>query len=176
MKLYVTRHGQTQWNLENKILGRTDLPLNETGREQAKILAQKAVNLNPDLIISSPMLRARETAQAAADRCGVPVRLDSRLIEQDFGIYEGQHHKVPDYLENKRQFTYRYPGGESAFDLAHRVYSFLDELKAECPAERVLVVCHRGVCRVIRSYFEDMANEEYLQYAEENCAVRIYEL
>ena len=176
MKLYVARHGQTQWNLENKILGRTDLPLNDTGRLQAQELARKAEILQPELIISSPLLRARETAQAVSDRLGIPVVIDERLIEQDFGAFEGQYHKVPDYLENKRQFAFRYPGGESAMDVAHRVYGFLEDLKIRYPQGKILLVCHRCICRIIRTYFEDMTNEEFLQYAEENGAVRTYEL
>ena len=176
MKLYVARHGQTQWNLENRILGRTDLPLNELGRQQALALAEKAENLDLDLIISSPLLRARETAQAVSDRLGIPVIVESRLTEQDFGIYEGQHHKVADYLENKKQFAYRYPGGESALGVAHRVYGFLEELRDRCPDRKVLLVCHRCICRIIRTYFEDMTNEEFLLYAEENGAVRAYDL
>ena len=176
MKLYVARHGQTQWNLENKILGRTDLPLTEVGKAQAEILADRVSDLELDLIISSPMRRAMETAGAVANRYHLPVLTDERLIEQDFGIYEGQHHKVPDYLENKRQFAYRYPGGESGFDVAHRVYGFLEELKEKYPSQRILVVCHRCICRIIRTYFEDMTNEAFLLYAEENCAVREYEL
>lgn len=176
MKLYVARHGQTQWNLENRILGRTDLPLNELGRQQALALAEKAENLDLDLIISSPLLRARETAQAVSDRLGIPVIVESRLTEQDFGIYEGQHHKAADYLENKKQFAYRYPGGESALDVAHRVYGFLEELRDRCPDRKVLLVCHRCICRIIRTYFEDMTNEEFLLYAEENGAVRAYDL
>lgn len=176
MKLYVARHGQTQWNLENKILGRTDLPLTELGHQQARDLAEKAACLDLDLIISSPMRRAMETAQAVSVRCGVPVVTDERLMEQDFGIYEGQHHKVAAYLENKKQFAFRYPGGESGFDVACRVYSFLREAKENYRDRKVLVVCHRCICRTIRTYFEDMTNEEFLLYAEENCAVREYEL
>ena len=176
MKLYVARHGQTQWNLENKILGRTDLPLNDLGRLQAQALAEKAEGLELDLIISSPLLRARETAQAVSDRLGIPVTVEQRLIEQNFGVFEGQHHKVPEYLENKRQFACRYPGGESAMDVAHRVYGFLEELKVRYPEKTVLLVCHRCICRIIRTYFEDMTNEEFLRYAEENGAVRCYEL
>ena len=176
MKLYVARHGQTQWNLENKILGRTDLPLNAHGRQQAALLAEKVNGLGLDLIISSPLLRARETAQTVADHLAIPVIVDQRLIEQDFGIFEGKNHKEPDYLENKKQFACRYPGGESALDVAHRVYGFLEEVKELYPEKTILVVCHRCICRIIRTYFEDLTNEDFLLYAEENCAVREYEL
>lgn len=174
MKLYVARHGQTQWNLDQKICGRTDLPLTEEGHRQAQILADKAKELSLDVIISSPMLRARKTAAAVAAVTGLTVQIDARLIEQDYGIYEGKPRKDPGFLANKRQFATRYPGGESMFDVCHRIYSLIEDLKGKYPDQNVLLVCHGGVCRLIRSYFEDMTNEEYVNYCEENANIREY--
>lgn len=176
MRIYAARHGQTQWNLENRICGRTDLPLTEVGFGQAQALAEKAADLDLDLIISSPMLRARQTAAAVADRCGVEVILDDRLIEQDFGIYEGKNRNDPAFLNNKQMFACRYPGGESMMDLAYRVYGLIAELREKYPNQNVLLVCHGGVCRMIRTYFEDMTNEAFCNYSEENAAVREYVL
>ena len=88
MRIYVARHGQTQWNLEDKICGRTDLPLTPLGLTQAEKLADRVESLDVDVILSSPMLRARQTAQASANRLGLPIEVDQRLIEQDYGIYE----------------------------------------------------------------------------------------
>ena len=174
MILYVARHGQTQWNLENKVCGRTDLPLTDVGRAQAEMLAEKAAGGKLDVIISSPMLRARQTAQPAAERFGLEILVDERLIEQDYGIYEGADRSDPGFLGNKRQFAVRYPGGESMMDVAARVYSLLDELKVCYPEKHILLVCHGGVCRLIRTYFENMTNEEFFHYSEENAAIRTY--
>ena len=174
MKLYAARHGQTQWNLENRICGRTDLPLTEAGKAQAEILAEKAASLELDRIISSPMLRARETADAVSRKCHIPVETDDRLIEQNYGIYEGKDRQDPAFLANKRMFACRYPGGESMMDVAYRVYSLIDELRGKYPDQNILMVCHGGVCRVIRTYFEDMTNEEFASYSEENAACREY--
>ena len=176
MKLYVARHGQTQWNLEQKICGRTDLPLTEEGQRQADLLAEKAKNLALDMIIASPMIRAQQTAGAVSRVTGIPVRTDARLIEQDYGIYEGKNRKDAGFLANKRQFAFRYPGGESMMDVAHRVYEFLEELKEKYPEKNILLVCHGGVCRLIRTYFEDMTNEEFFLYSEENANIREYSL
>ena len=176
MMLYAARHGQTQWNLEDKVCGRTDLPLTEAGLEQAQLLAQRTKGLKIDMIISSPMLRARQTAAPAAEKYGIPVKVDDRLIEQDYGIYEGISRFDEGFLSNKRHFAFRYPGGESMMDVAHRVYSLLEEIKENYAGQNVLLVCHGGVCRVIRTYFEDMTNDEYFHYSEENAAVREYEL
>lgn len=174
MRIYAARHGQTQWNAENRVCGRTDLSLTEDGLCQAKALAEKAAQLNLDLIISSPMLRARQTAEAVAEKIGIPIITDDRLIEQDYGIYEGVDRKSAGFLENKRHFAFRYPGGESMMDVAHRVYGLIGELKERYPGKNVLLVCHGGVCRLIRTYFEDMTNEEFFNYSEENAAVREY--
>ena len=176
MRIYVARHGETQWNLENKVCGRTDLPLTERGFSQAEMLGEQVKDLDLDLILSSPMLRARQTAAPAARMCAVPVLVDERLIEQDYGIYEGVDRQDPGFLGNKRQFAFRYPGGESMRDVAHRVYGLLEELPQKYPDKRVLLICHGGVCRLIRTYFEDMTNEEFFHYSEENGAFREYEL
>ena len=176
MRIYVARHGQTQWNAENKICGRTDLPLTALGLAQAEELADKVEKLDIDLILSSPMLRARQTAQASAARLDVAIEIDDRLIEQDYGIYEGADRYTPGFLANKRQFACRYPGGESMFQVAARVYSLLEDLKVRYPGKNILLVCHGGICRVIRTYFEDMTNEAYVNYCEDNAAVREYRL
>ena len=174
--LYVARHGQTQWNLENKVCGRTDQPLTEVGLQQAQLLAQRTKDLPIDVIISSPMLRARQTAAPTAALHGLEIQVDDRLIEQDYGIYEGVSRFDEGFLSNKRHFAFRYPGGESMMDVAHRVYSFLEEIKEKYAGKNVLLVCHGGVCRVIRTYFEDMTNEEYFHYSEENANVRMYKI
>ena len=176
MKLYVARHGQTQWNLENKVCGRTDQPLTEVGLQQAQLLSQRTKDLSIDVVISSPMLRARQTAAPTAALHGLELKVDNRLIEQDYGIYEGVSRFDEGFLSNKRHFAFRYPGGESMMDVAHRVYGFLEEIKEKYAGKNVLLVCHGGVCRVIRTYFEDMTNEEYFLYSEDNAAAKVYEL
>lgn len=176
MKLYVARHGETEWNAQNKICGRTDLPLTERGLTQAGQLAAKLSDEELDIIIASPMIRAQQTAAAVSEVTGIPTLTDERLIEQNFGIYEGMDRKTPEYLANKRMFAYRYPGGESQMDVAYRVYSLIEELKGKYPDKNILLVCHGGVCRVVRTYFEDMTNEEYFLFSEDNANARVYEL
>lgn len=176
MKLYVARHGQTQWNAENKICGRTDLPLTEVGIAQAEALAEKASGLKIDLVLSSPLQRAYTMAQMIADRCGADVQVDERLIEQNYGIFEGLDRQNPDFLANKRQFAIRYPGGESMMDMAGRLYPMLREIKENYPDKTVLLACHGGVCRVIRTFFVPMTNAEYFAYSPENCSLECYEL
>lgn len=176
MKLYVTRHGQTDYNKDEIILGITDLPLNETGIAQAAELAENIEKLGDiDLIISSPMKRALSTAMAAAEKCGTDMIVDERLREWDYGEFEGKSRFTEGFAENKVNFGVRMGGsGESLLQLSHRVYSVLDDIKEKYNDKNVLVVCHGGICRVIETYFNDMTNEEYSNWFMGNCQIIEY--
>ena len=176
MKLYIARHGETPWNVENRVSGRTDIPLTEVGLAQAKLLADSAVGKGIEVIIASPLLRARQTAQAVSAAIGVPVEIDERLIELDFGKFEGAPRTDSDFQYIRAQFPTRYPGGESAFQLAHRVYSALEDVKRKYDEKTVLLVCHGGVCRMVRSYFMDLTNDEYSYYFAPNAELVAYEM
>ena len=177
MRFFVTRHGETDWNVLNKVCGRTEVELTENGRKQAAELADRLADKRIDVIVSSPMKRAFETGRIIAERCGVDsVETDARLIEQDYGIYEGVDRKDEGFLGNKRNFAFRYPGGESMMQVAYRTYGLLEELKVRYSGRNVLIVCHGGVCRVINTYFRDMTNEEFFRYSLENCGVEEYEV
>ena len=176
MKLYIARHGETPWNVENRVSGRTDVPLTERGNRQAQELAKNAMGKDIEVILASPLLRARQTAQTVSDAIGVPVEIDERLIELDFGKFEGGPRSDPDFQYTRGQFPTRYPGGESAFQLAHRVYSALEDVKRKYDGKTVLLVCHGGVCRMVRSYFMDLTNDEYSYYFAPNAELVEYEL
>ena len=176
MTLYLTRHGETEWNVQNKICGITDVELTDKGRAQAKELGEKLRDYKIDLIVSSPLKRALETARMVEWGRGVPIEVDRRLIEQDYGIYEGVDRGDQGFLDNKRCFAFRYPGGESMMDVAHRTYGLIEELGERYPEGNVLLVCHGGVCRVITTYFRDMTNEEFFRYSMGNCMLEEYEL
>lgn len=175
MKIYVARHGQVLLNRENKVCGRTDIPLTDEGVAQAKILAEKSKSLSLDLIISSPMIRTKMTAEEVSKACGdIPVLTDERVIEQCYGIYEKHSRDNPDFLENKRQFAKKYPRGESMLQVAARVYDFLNEIKEVYKDKNILIVTHGGVIRHINSYFYDMTNDEFSSFFVENCTLKEY--
>lgn len=168
--IYVVRHGETEWNAINKVLGRTDMPLNEKGIKQAQELARSLKDLKIDVFLCSPLRRARQTADAISDETGMQYKIDDRLIEQDFGSFEGADRFDAEYQAAKREYFARYPDGESYFDMAARIFPLIKELSGK----NALLVTHGGVCRIIRSYFEDMGNEEFVQFAQRNCGIGIY--
>ena len=174
-KLYVTRHGLTEFNAQERVCGATDIPLTETGLRQAAEMAQKAADFGEiQRIIASPMYRAQQTAQAVSDVLHLPIETDERLREWDYGSFEGKSRLTSGFQEAKAEFGCRMPdGGESVFDLVYRSYSLLEELK-HAP-ETALLVCHGGVARVIDSYFHDMTTERFMHFFMGNCEIKVYE-
>jgi broad specificity phosphatase PhoE len=153
--LLLVRHGETDWNRDQRWQGHSDPPLNERGREQARRLA--ATLDPPDRIYASDLARARETAAIVAERLRVPVTLDPRLRERGFGAWEGL--TMPEIQAQFAADHTRWRAGEGpgAADaepfeaFADRVGSFLQEVLERHPGEDVLIVAHGGTIRVIHA-------------------------
>ena len=175
MYIYFARHGQTVWNVENKICGATDVELTEKGYEQAKTLGEKilAENYPIDEILYSPLIRAAETARIISEVTGIPRREEAKLKEQCFGKYEGTPRDSREFFTAKTHFLDSYEGGESMMRMGQRIYNLLDELKND--KKTYLLVAHNGIARFFRSYFEDMTNEEFGGYGMKNCDIIKFE-
>lgn len=155
----LVRHGQTNWNIEGRYQGQSDVPLNENGRAQAKSLAKELKGQTFAAIYSSDLTRARETAEYIANGLGLPVQIEPRLREINQGEWEGV--LVEDikarYAEIWSQRTVdpasvRPPGGETVGEVAERVYVALDDIARLFPTGRVLIVSHglsiaTAICR-----------------------------
>ena len=174
---YFARHGQTVWNVENKICGATDIELTELGHQQAEELGQAILEqgIQIDEILYSPLIRAKETARHVSEVTGIPMREEMRLKEQNFGKYEGTPRNGEEFQKAKQQFITRYDGGESMLHLAQRIYNLLDEIKEESDHKTYILVAHNGISRVIQSYFYEMTNEEYATFGVKNCEVRRFD-
>ena len=160
--VYFIRHGESSWNVEDRICGATDVPLTEKGHEQAVLAGEKFLKLgySADEILCSPLMRAADTARHISDITGIPVRPDLRLIEQNFGIWEGTSPRnSPGFFAAKQCFINSFGTGESMFRVAQRVYNLLDELKED--KKTYILVAHNGIVRFVKSYFLDMTNEEF---------------
>ncbi|HWG56545.1 MAG TPA: histidine phosphatase family protein [Gaiellaceae bacterium] len=154
--IVLARHGETDWNRERRFQGHADVPLNELGRRQARELAESLRGQELAAIYSSPLARARETAEAVAAVVGVPVETRPALREVDVGSWQGLawdelERDFPDDLERWRAGGRGWTGGESYEELQARVVPELLELARRHPGERVLVVCHGGTMRAAQA-------------------------
>lgn len=174
---YFVRHGQSIWNVENKICGATDIALTEEGHRQAEALGKKILEekIQFDAILCSPLIRARDTAGHISEITGVPLAVEMRLMEQNFGKYEGTPRDGEEFQMSKENFLDSFGGGESMMRLGQRIYNLLDELKEKSKDKTYLLVAHNGICRVICSYFQDMTNREYARMGIENCEIKRFD-
>lgn len=174
--VYFTRHGQTVWNVANKICGATDVELTELGREQARELGNMILErgLQIDEILYSPLMRAKDTALEVSQITGIPAREEVRLVEQNFGRYEATARNGAEFQEMKKSFVNHFGNGETMLHLAQRIYNLLDDIKAKSENRTYMLVAHNGIARVVHSYFNDMTNEEYAAFGIRNCEIREY--
>lgn len=173
--VYFARHGQTVWNVENKICGATDIELTQLGHSQAEELGRLVAEGGYviDEILYSPLVRAAETARHISEITGIPARMEMRLKEQNFGKYEGTARNGLEFKKAKTDFIDDYEGGETMLKLCHRVYSLLDELRED---ERTyLLVAHNGIARAVQSYFYNMTNDEFSAFGIDNCQILRYD-
>ncbi len=174
---YFVRHGQTVWNVENKICGATESPLTEYGRQQAAETGKNILEsgIKADEILYSPLSRAADTAKIISEMTGIPCRVEMRLMEQNFGKWESTPRDGEAFRKAKEACACRYDGGESMLHLAQRIYNLLDEIKQESERKTYILVAHNGIARMVQSYFYDMTNEEFAEFGVKNCQVVRYE-
>lgn len=176
--IYIVRHGQTDWNVLRKIQGQVDTELNETGIKQAEIIRDELINVPIDLIISSPLIRAKKTAEIINENRNIPIIYDERIMERDFGEYEGvdindvDTSGFWDYYLNET-----FDKAESIREFFNRVYSFYDEVLEKYQDKNVLVVSHGGVSIPTHCYFNNYIPEGKLtikEYLLDNCQVKTF--
>ncbi len=177
MKLYITRHGQTDGNVYKIMDGIRDIDLNENGIEQAKITRDNLKDINFDLIICSPLTRTKHTMEIININNN-PVIYDDRIIERDCGEFTGLSF---DSLDRDLYWNYHdktiYEKAESMKHLFDRIYSFLDEIKDKYKDKTILLVTHSGVTKVINCYFNGIPKDGNLQVLGlDNCEVKVYEM
>lgn len=181
MKIYVVRHGQTDYNIKKVFQGHIDIPLNETGEKQAQETASKFRNIEVDMILVSPLQRTLQTAKPISQITGVPITIEERLIERSFGDMEGHQNRedwnikmMLDYEKN-----YDIENIEPIQSLFKRVYDFLDEVTEKYKDKNLVLVTHGAVSQPIECYFNGMPEVVDFEHLEpltlKNCEVRKYE-
>ena len=200
--LWLVRHGESLGNVADAEAqasgaGRLeldvrdpDVELSDTGRSQARALGRHLAALpegeRPTVVLSSPFVRARRTAELAVEALELPVRLDERLRERDFGAFDGMtgegiREQYPEEARRRQilgKFYYRPPGGESWADVALRIRSVLMTARLESSGERLLLTSHQAVIMVFRYVLERLTEKELLDLDKRdpiaNCSVTSY--
>jgi probable phosphoglycerate mutase len=154
-RVVLWRHGQTDWNLANRFQGHSDIPLNETGLDQARKAAPLLYGLRPSKIISSDLIRARQTAQELANISRLPIHIDSGLRETNGGKWEGRtgaenrsddYEKFVNWLDGNDEPAGDF--GERRSEIALRAVTAIENA-LEKEIETLVVVTHGGTARII---------------------------
>ena len=155
-RICIIRHGETDWNVEKRIQGHTDIPLNENGRAQAMAMAFNAAHQRFQAIYSSDLARAQETAWVLAQREGLEVKLLSQLRERHFGVFQGitaaqgaELHPAAYAYYVARDLEYDFETGESLRGFAERVSEGIDWLLRHHSGQTIAAVSHSGVLDVV---------------------------
>ena len=176
IKLYIVRHAKTDWNEKGIIQGTTDIPLNEEGRRQAMALAQQIDLDNIDLCISSPLKRARETANLLV-RKQMSVILDDLLVERYFDDLEGKTIDFDLIFKMWSNLDEKFGNSESTRECLNRASKFLDKIKNHYDGKSILIVSHGGFIKALHfniiGYDKDT---DFLSFKSENATIYEYEL
>lgn len=175
--LYVIRHGKTDWNLQYRLQGNTDIPLNDMGREMAREAADEYAGIHFDICFCSPLVRARETAELLLKGREIEIVYDDRIKEIGFGEYEGTDHvfdhpENPIYLFFKDPANYKAPEGAESFEaLDARIGEFLEERVAPLleAGKNVLIVGHGALNSAIIRHVRKLPLEEFWSTGIPNC-------
>jgi len=176
MNLYVVRHGQTDWNVQGRIQGSTDIELNSKGIEQANQVAEKLKNINFASIYSSPLKRTLDTAKAINKYHNLDILTDVRLIERNFGNFEGTQNvlkDISDYLDYELNLNTN--DVESIQKVLKRIHNFLFDLysRYKDSNSNVLLVTHGGISIAITAVINNIKSD-FLSLGMKNCEVKVF--
>ncbi|MFH1749461.1 MAG: histidine phosphatase family protein [bacterium] len=182
INLYITRHGETDFNKDGKYLGRKDVSLNSIGIVQAKQLVKKASGFNIEVIYCSPLKRAIETAEFIKSKHNCEIIIDDHFIERSVGVYEGlmkeeARNKYPDLYERNitRIFNEAPPNGETINKVVERVFSGLDRIKKQNKFSKIMIVTHGFVAKTINKYFNPQISEQdFFDFNLSNSEIKKY--
>ena len=180
--LYITRHGQTDWNKEERLQGHTDIPLNENGKEMAKAAGIRYSDIKFDVCYSSPLLRAKETAELILEGRDIPIITDDRLKEMCFGEYEGirGYFKDPNFpLKDlfRQPEKYEPIGGSESFEsLKERTSSFIEEVLIPDmnAGKTILVVAHGALNCGLISQLRKTPLKDFWSNLQQNCELEAF--
>ncbi len=161
-EVFFVRHGQTDWNAAHKIMGKVDIELNESGKGQAAETAEKLKDEKFDVIITSPLKRAKQTTEIIAQHHkDAPIVVADEISERDFGEYEGKENPG-DYFGLWNYGADVIARGETTKDVEKRIFAYLSELQEKYAGKKVLLVAHGGVGLLIQAFFDGIPQDNNL--------------
>ncbi|MCL2576341.1 MAG: histidine phosphatase family protein [Defluviitaleaceae bacterium] len=171
MKIFTIRHGQTEWNVQRRLQGHSDIALDDVGLEQARRIGLRLASEKVDIIYTSDLMRAVKTAETINAHHGVEIIATPMLREMSFGIYEGMNIE-----EIAHEIDWEHPDGSSENRTAaiKRIHSFLDEVIAK-QHENIFIVAHYGSIRAAIKYFLETPREETADIQVGNTAIHCFE-
>lgn len=175
LRFYIARHGESDWNVQHKLQGWTDRPLDETGRRQAAALAESLKGIPLDAIYSSTLSRSRDTAQIVAGKTMTVKSLDG-LRERNYGHFQGGSDTAPEYVRRMNDWNDRLDDGESLNQLLGRARESLAQIRREHPSGNVLIVSHRITNQMILRALLDFTPEQTVKITQDNDEVYLVEL
>jgi broad specificity phosphatase PhoE len=175
IKIYVARHGETTWNEEGRIQGRSDPGLSQRGYAQSLALLHQLKDRPLSAIYTSTLQRSVQTAEPIANQLGLPIQRHTELDEIAFGILEGKNlYHFDEELKMEwgrfkdNRFTYRIPGAENYADVADRIRPFEERLLQNHEGQEVLIVGHRVVNRLLIGMLMEYPQEKVLRIEQTN--------
>lgn len=181
--IILVRHGQTEWNKNERFRGRADVPLNETGLAQAEATGQRvASEWKPTAIYTSPLSRSVKTAEAIAVHFNLMVEIHPGLVDIDYGEWQGlspeeAHQYWPKDIDawyNQPHLAH-IPGGETLADLRVRAMQTVKELVELHSEETVILVGHTVINRIILLGILGLGNERFWRIKQDTCAINVFE-
>lgn len=177
--VFLIRHGVTDWHQERRVLGHRDIALNGDGVAQSQRVAEALRGVTLGEVISSPMLRAVQTAEILAEQCGIEIARDPRLADFRVGKWEGMaYDEVQRSAEYQRfvadPMAERIPGGEDLGQIRDRAISAVEQAIGDAPAgESVAIVTHAGIVRVVLTHYlgSNLANYHRLRVSPGSISV-----
>lgn len=177
-KLYLMRHGETDWNKNSIFQGQTDIDLNKKGVEEAKKAAHFFDNLKLDIIYSSDLVRAKNTAKFIGKEKEMKIIEHKKIREISFGSWEGLNYqeieeKFPDNLAKWREDPLNnYPlGGEKIISFKSRIKDFFQKILVKHQGQKILVVTHGGVIKMYLTFVLAMNAKEFWKFQIDNCSI-----
>ncbi len=162
-RLVLIRHGETDWNVEGRYQGQADPPLNARGQAQAEALAEALRPAGLQVLYTSPLRRARQTAEVIACALGLPLHEEPRLMEIHQGAWQTRLHAeierlYPETFQrwHTEPWAVTPPGGESLHQVQQRVYAAVDDIRARHPHQTVGVVTHRIPIALLLMRYENL--------------------